>query len=117
MSAKYLPMIWQLLEETPAAAKTEVGPIARLQGMWRALPPASKLTANAQDDVRAKCVAMRDFVVRIRAHTAMQFSAPLVNGIPPASQPLLNWKLREYAANRRHSDPKDLLATIPIRQK
>jgi hypothetical protein len=106
VSAKYLPMIWQLLEEAPAAAKTEVGPIAKLQGMWRALPPASKL--NAQDDVRAKCVEMRDFVVKIRTHTAMQFSAPLINGIPPASQPLLNWKLREYAANRRHSDPKDL---------
>ncbi len=35
VSAKYLPMIWQLLEEAPAVAKTEVGPIAKLQGMWR----------------------------------------------------------------------------------
>jgi hypothetical protein len=51
---------------------------------------------------------MRDFVVKIREHTAMQFSAPLVNGIPPASQPLLNWKLRQYATHRRHSDPNDL---------
>src|SRR5579872_6005124 len=108
VSAKYLPMIWQLLEEAPAAAKTEVGPIAKLQGMWRALPAANKLNANQQEDVRAKCVEMRDFVVKIRAHTAMQFSAPLVNGIPPASQPLLNWKLRQYATHRRHSDPNDL---------
>ena len=51
---------------------------------------------------------MRDFVVRIRAYTAMQFSAPVVKGLPPASQPLLNWKLREYAAHRRDSDPNDL---------
>jgi hypothetical protein len=108
VSAKYLPMIWQLLEQTPAAAKTEVGPIAKLQGMWRALPPANKLNANQPEDVRAKCIEMRDFVVKIRDHTAMQFSAPLVNGIPPASQPLLNWKLREYATHRRHSDPADL---------
>ena len=112
VSAKYLPMIWQLLEETPAVAKTEVGPIAKLQGMWRALPPANKLNANQQDtlqnNVRAKCIEMRDFVVKIRTHTAMQFTAPLVNGIPPASQPLLNWKLREYATHRRHSDPNDL---------
>ncbi len=112
VSAKYLPMIWQLLEETPAVAKTEVGPIAKLQGMWRALPPANKRKADQQDtlqeNVRAQCIEMRDFVVKIRAHTAMQFSAPLVNGIPPASQPLLNWKLREYATHRRHSDPKDL---------
>ncbi len=112
VSAKYLPMIWQFLEETPAAAKTEVGPIAKLQSMWRALPPANKLNANQQDtlrgNVRAKCIDMRDFVVKIRAHTAMQFTAPRVNGIPPASQPLLNWKLREYATHRRHSDPNDL---------
>ncbi len=103
VSAKYLPMIWQLLEEAPAVAKTEVGPIAKLQGMWRALPAPSK-----SEDVRAKCIEMRDFVVKIRDHTAMQFSAPLVNGIPPASQPLLNWKLRQYATHRRHSDPADL---------
>ena len=108
VSAKYLPMIWQLLEETPAAAKTEVGPIAKLQGMWRALPAVTKLNANQQDEVRAKCIEMRDFVVKIRTHTAMQFIAPRVNGIPPASQPLLNWKLREYATHRRHSDPNDL---------
>ena len=108
VSAKYLPMIWQFLEEAPAAAKTEVGPIAKLQGMWRALPAANRLNASQQDEVRAKCVEMRDFVVKIRTHTAMQFSAPRVNGIPPASQPLLNWKLREYATHRRHSDPNDL---------
>jgi hypothetical protein len=112
VSAKYLPMIWQLLEEAPLVAKTEVGPIAKLQAMWRALPTANRLNARQQDtledNVRAKCVEMRDFVVKIRAHTAMQFSAPLVNGIPPASQPLLNWKLREYATHRRHSDPNDL---------
>ena len=51
---------------------------------------------------------MRDFVIRIRAHTAMQFAAPVVEGLPPASQPLLNWKLKEFAAHRRDSDPKDL---------
>jgi hypothetical protein len=108
VSAKYLPLIWQLLEEAPTAAKTEVGPIAKLQGMWHALPAANKLNASQEDQVRAKCIEMRDFVVKIRAHTAMQFSAPRVNGIPPASQPLLNWKLREYATHRRHSDPNDL---------
>ena len=51
---------------------------------------------------------MRDFVVKIRTHTAMQFAAPLVQGLPAGSQPLLNWKLREFAAHRRDSDPKDL---------
>ena len=51
---------------------------------------------------------MRDFVIRIRAHTAMQFSAPVVKGLPAQSQPLLDWKLREYASHRRDSDANDL---------
>jgi hypothetical protein len=38
----------------------------------------------------------------------MQFVAPWVDGLPPASQPLLNWKLREFASHRRNSDPNDL---------
>ncbi len=61
------------------------------------------------DALRAKCVEMRDFVVRIRSHTAMQFAAPVVRGLPAGSQPLLNWKLFAFAAHRRESDPKDLL--------
>jgi Protein of unknown function (DUF1592)/Protein of unknown function (DUF1588)/Protein of unknown function (DUF1587)/Protein of unknown function (DUF1585)/Protein of unknown function (DUF1595) len=105
VSAKYLPMVWQLLEEPEEAAKQEVGPIAKLQAMWRALPAPG---ANQQDAVRAKCVEMRDFVVRIRTHTAMQFAAPLVRGLPAGSQPLLNWKLRAFASHRRESDPADL---------
>ena len=38
VSAKYLPMVWGILEETPEAGAQEVGPIAKLQAMWRALP-------------------------------------------------------------------------------
>ncbi len=89
-------MVWELLE----GKADEVGPVGKLRGMWRALPAAG--------DVRAKCVEMRDFAVRIRSHTAMQFAAPLVRGLPAGSQPLLNWKLRQYDAHRRDSDPKAL---------
>ena len=77
VSAKYLPMIWQILEETPEAAKQEVGPIAKLQAMWRALPAPGKGTPSCA----RQCVEMRDFVVRIRSHTAMQFAAPVVQRI------------------------------------
>jgi hypothetical protein len=101
ISAKYLPMVWKILQEPNA-----VGPVAKLQTMWRALPAPA---ANQQDALRAKCVEMRDFVVKIRQHTAMQFAAPIVRGLPAGSQPLLNWKLREFAAHRRDSDPADLL--------
>ena len=100
VSPKYLPKVWQILHDQNA-----VGPILKLQRLWKALPsPAAK----QPDLVHAKCVEMRDFVVRIRAHTAMQFAAPVVKGLPPGSQPLLNWKLREFAAHRRDIDPHDL---------
>jgi mono/diheme cytochrome c family protein len=98
VSPKYLPVVWRILHEPNA-----VGPILKLETMWRALPAPGN-----QDEVRAQCVTMRDFVVRIRAHTAMQFAAPIVKGLPAGSQPLLNWKLREFALHRRDSDPNDL---------
>ena len=100
VSPKYLPMVWQILEE-----KGAVGPVLRLQKMWQGLPAPA---VGQPDVLRAQCVAMRDFVVKIRTHTAMQFAAPKVRGLPPGSQPLLNWKLYEFAAHRRESDPNDL---------
>jgi len=102
ISAKYLPMVWGILEQP----KDVVGPIAKLQGMWKALPAPN---AGQPDELRTQCVAMRDFVVKIRQHTAMQFTAPVVKGLPAQSEPLLNWKLKQYASHRRQFDPKDLL--------
>jgi len=105
LSPKYLPMVWQILQEPNAA-----GPIAKLQKMFAALPEASdgKAADSQPEALRKQCVAMRDFAVRIRRDTAMQFTAPVVKGLPGASQPLLNWKLKQYAAHRRESDPKAL---------
>jgi hypothetical protein len=100
VSPTYLPLVWRLLGE-----KDAVGPIAKLQKMWRDLPAPG---ADQQDALRAKCIEMRDFVVKIRSHTAMEFAAPVVKGLPPGSQPLLDWKLREFASHRRDSDPADL---------
>jgi len=102
LSAKYLPMVWEILEETP---EQQVGPVAKLQAMWRALPAPN---ADQPEVLRAKCVEMRDFVVRIRSNTAMQFRAPVVKGLAGASQPLHMWKLRAFEANRRRSDPEAL---------
>ncbi len=101
VSPKYLPMVWRILGEQNA-----MGPVATLQKMWQALPTAA---GNQPDVLRAKCIEMRDFVVKIRTHTAMQFAAPKVKGLPAQSQPLLNWKLRQFALHRRDSDPNDLL--------
>ncbi|HTX38558.1 MAG TPA: DUF1592 domain-containing protein [Bryobacteraceae bacterium] len=109
VSAKYLPLVWQLLDEPSKVAAEEVGPIAKLQAMWRALPAPDKNDPDAvKDAVRAQCIQMRDFVVRIRHDTAMQFAAPVVQGLPAASQPLLNWKLREFNSHRLDFDPASL---------
>src|SRR5450432_1337042 len=136
LSANYLPLIWEILEETPEAAtppgaanqpgavnqpgaanqpgavnqpgapNQELGPIAKLQAMWRAVPQPRGIPPDPE--VRADCLDMGDFVVRIRRHTAMEFAAPVVRGLPAGSQPLLNWKLREFDMHRRDSDPKAL---------
>jgi hypothetical protein len=100
LSPKYLPMVWQILHD-----KHAIGPVLKLQKMWQALP---RPAAHQPQAVTAKCVEMRDFVIKIRTHTAMQFAAPVVKGLPAQSQPLLNWKLREFASHRLDSDPKDL---------
>jgi hypothetical protein len=111
VSPKYLATVWQLLEEPSAAASQEVGPIAKLQAMWRDLPvPNADQLDPKSTPLRAQCVEMRDFVIKIRQHTSMQFTAPLVRGLPAGSQPLLNWKLYQFDAHRRDSDPKDLLS-------
>ena len=116
VSAKYLPMVWAILEDE---AVEEVGPIAKLRGMWRALPAPGEDKGEA---LRAQCAEMRDFVVEIRKHTAMQFAAPVVKGLSPWSQPLINWKFDEFASHRRdfdrtalrlEGDPKPELPEIP----
>ena len=100
VSPKYLPMVWQILHDQNA-----IGPVLKLQKMLLALPPPD---AAQTGGLRPKCMEMRDFVVKIRAHTAMQFAAPVVAGLPAQSEPLLNWKLKQFAEHRRDSDPKDL---------
>ena len=98
VSPKYLAMVWGILHDQNA-----IGPVAKLQTMYRALPATAEPTL-----LHAKCAEMRDFVIRIRAHTAMQFAAPVVAGLPAQSEPLLNWKLKQFAEHRRDSDPNDL---------
>jgi hypothetical protein len=108
VSAKYLRTIWSLLEEKENPATPAVGPIAKLRAMWRALPPPTARQPDKLAWPRAQTVAMRDFVIRIRSHTAKQFAAPVVRGLPPGSQPLLNWKLRAFNLHRNEFDPAAL---------
>ena len=94
VSARYLTTIWQALE----GAKEEVGPLAKLQTMWRAVPVPEK----GSDPFLDEFVQMRDFVVRMRKDTSLKFASPVVKGLSVATQPLMNWKNRQYATNRRN---------------
>ena len=97
LSAKYLPMVWGILHD-----KDAVGPVAKLQAMWNALPAPK---ASDSNQLSVKTAALVNFVTRIRAHTAMQFYSPKVKGLPGQSEPLHNWRLQQYAEGHRKSDP------------
>ncbi len=101
VSPKYLPLVWQFLEQT----KEEVGPGAKLQAMWRNLPAPKD---NQPDLVRDACVRMRDFVVKIRAHTGMLFYSPVVPDLNANFEPFVYWKDRQWAAHHRDFDPRAL---------
>ena len=108
MSPKYLPMVWQILQrkKTRLVRSPSCRDVAGSAAPRRDQPEA----------VRAQCVEMRDFVVKIRSHTAMQFAAPVVKGLPAGSQPLLNWKLRSSPRTAGTAIPT-ICATIPIRRR
>lgn len=97
VSAKYLSKIWGLLEET----KDEVGPIAKLQTMWKALPAAA---AGQADAARFGTDEMRDWVVAFRKKVELRFAGLQGRG----GQALPIWLNTQYAINRLNYDPKQL---------
>ncbi len=98
VSPKYLPMVWQTLEE----ANEDVGPLVKLQAMWRALPAAK----NKQPDAaRAGCVEMRDFVVKIRRHTEKLFNNLDAPGFNANFQPVAMYRNHLLATHHRDFEP------------
>ncbi len=102
VSPKYLPLIVKALEG-PAEA---VGPLAHIQKLWRELPTPKK---GELDLAKPQTIAMRDYVVRVRGLIAKHYASPVVKGLSTTSQPLMNWKLNEFAKNRRDFDREALL--------
>ena len=97
VSPKYLRLVWETLEQS----KEEVGPMVKLQAMWRALPVPKR---GQTDIAREDCVKMRDFVVKIRRHTAKLYTSPVVPGMNANSQPLVSLRNRKIAAQHREFD-------------
>ena len=93
VSPKYLATIWRTLEET----KEEIGPLAKLQAMWRALPAPSGQRAEAPRDASDK---MREYVVQLRKKTQFTYTPIRVKGLGETAQPFLMWRNKQYAINR-----------------
>ncbi len=100
VSAKYLETVWSTLERAE-----EIGPLARLQAMWRALPSPRPDQPNA---VRAGCEEMRSYIAKVRGKVEPRFINITAGPIGAAWQPLLIWKNTQYATHRRKFDPRQL---------
>lgn len=94
ISARYLSRIWTTLTDT----EEETGPIAALQAIWCELPPGETKHLEA---ARSGCERMQDFVVQLRGKLVPVVKNLTVRGMNDGSQPLVLWKDREFAANRR----------------
>lgn len=94
VSVKYLRVVWGLLTDD----KEDAGPIATLREKWKGLPGPGTKT----ETVRDACEKLRDLVQEKREELQIpvgnQYSVAQLN---KSSQPLILWKDRDIAANRR----------------
>ena len=101
VSGKYLATVWATLE----GPKEEIGPLAKLQSLWRELPAPDK----ARPDVARKgAEAMRDYVVQLRKKVEPRFLNITAGRINSGSQPLMIWKNVQYATHRMTFDAAQL---------
>jgi hypothetical protein len=100
VSAKYLKTIWSTLESA-----AEVGPLEKLQTMWRALPEPQPDQPNV---ARAGCEEMRSYIANVRKKVEPRFINITAGSIGTAWQPLLIWKNTQYATHRRNFDTRQL---------
>ncbi len=101
VSPRYLALVWQTLEQS----KEEVGPLVKLQAMWRDLPTPK---GNQPDLAHEGCVRMRDFVVKIRRHTEKLYPTLESPGFSTNFQPITMYRNRLLGLHRREFDPSAL---------
>ena len=105
LSAKYLAMIRELLE----GKDHDVGPLAKLRGMWQSLPPIRVSAASGMmrmtSTARTACSLMSDYVKQVRAKVEMRFPNMHSGRVTAYQLPLMTWKNVQYATHRRKFDP------------
>ncbi len=69
-------------------------PLGELQALWRKLPN----DAASQNEIRSRCDAMQELVVRLRKGFEPRVEPLRVKGISPGSQPLVLARNRQLAA-------------------
>jgi Protein of unknown function (DUF1592)/Protein of unknown function (DUF1587)/Protein of unknown function (DUF1595)/Planctomycete cytochrome C len=102
VSPKYLSTVWSALTQEDE----DVGPLAKLQAMWRDLPLPE---GNREQAVIEGCRAMRNFVKQLRRKLEPPVTGLKAPGIHDGSQCFVLWKNRQYAANRRTCNPAALV--------
>jgi mono/diheme cytochrome c family protein len=102
VSGRYLDLIWNTL----TAPGIKVGPVAKLQAQWNALPPPDK---THPDVARPGCEAMRDWALALRKKLAWKFpNLRVPGGFSDGGQCFVLWKDRQYASHRRKLNPSTL---------
>jgi hypothetical protein len=93
LSAKYLAVVWSLLEEAQPAR----GPLGEVQAQWRQLPAE----VQKPDEARRACEQLRDLVVRLRKDITPKADKLQVKGISQGSQPFVLWRNDQLAAQHQ----------------
>ncbi|WP_417746942.1 DUF1592 domain-containing protein [Rosistilla oblonga] len=100
LSQRYSRTLYQLLcEPDESDAGGEIGPIAALKQLMSELPDAST-PENVAAAVKG-CQTMASFVSTLRSSLVPEVANLTSPGVHNGSQPLVLWKNRQFAANRR----------------
>ncbi len=94
VSPKYLATVWAALNEE----QFNVGPMAKLQTMWRELP---RPDLKQRDVAKSGCIVISDWIKPLRRKLEPPVKGIKISGVHEGSQSFVLWKNRQYAANRR----------------
>ena len=101
VSAKYLDTLWTIFE----GPREAIGPLARVQAMWQALPAPGP---GRSDTAEAGRTALRDYIAQLRKKIEPRFLNIVAGNVNAAQQPFMIWKNVQYASHRMTFDPRQL---------
>lgn len=115
ISVKYFRTVRALL----TGDDHDAGPVKTLRQRWRALPTPNSEASDVAEDVRQQCVELRDWVRDQRRELMVPVDDFRFEGLSRSCQPIILWKDRVIAANRRRGqlpEPDGTQDTEQLRQ-